>query len=77
MSSSARVQPAYAPAAFATGCLWATAAAAHLQSLVERAAELEPNYTHALALASLYERTVFNHKAFESWERCLRVCPKN
>lgn len=42
---------------------------------LERAAELEPSYTHALALARLYEKTGFNHKAFESWERCLRVCP--
>ncbi len=42
---------------------------------LERAAELEPSYTHVLALARLYEKTGFNHKAFESWERCLRVCP--
>jgi len=42
---------------------------------LERAAELEPCYTHVLALARLYEKTGFNHKAFEAWERCLRVCP--
>ncbi len=41
---------------------------------LERAAELEPSYTHLLALARLYEKTGFTHKAFESWERCLRVC---
>jgi len=41
---------------------------------LERAADLEPSYAHVLALARLYEKTGFAHKAFESWERCLRVC---
>lgn len=40
---------------------------------ISRAVELEPDYTRLLALAKLYEKTGFTFKAFESWERCLRM----
>jgi DNA-binding response OmpR family regulator len=40
---------------------------------LERAAELEGSLEHILALARLYEKTGFLHKAYESWERCLRA----
>jgi DNA-binding response OmpR family regulator len=39
-----------------------------------RAVELEPSYDKLLALARMYEKTGFTHKAFEAWERCLRLC---
>ena len=43
---------------------------------LERGAELDPSYAHLLALARLYEKTGFIHKAFEAWERCLRACDR-
>lgn len=41
---------------------------------MSRAVELEPTYDRLLALARLYESTGFVNKAFESWERALRMC---
>jgi len=41
---------------------------------LERAVELQPSYKQVLALAELYEKTGFTNKAFEAWERCLRLC---
>jgi CheY-like chemotaxis protein len=40
---------------------------------LDRAAELEPSLPHVLELARAYERAGFTHKAFEAWERCLRL----
>ena len=41
---------------------------------LERAVELDYSYHHTLALARLYQKTSFRSKAFETWERCLRLC---
>lgn len=41
---------------------------------LERAVELDSTYAYVLALARVYEKTGFTNKAYESWERCLRVC---
>jgi CheY-like chemotaxis protein len=40
---------------------------------LDRAAELEPSLAHVLDLARLYEKAGFTHKAFEAWERALRL----
>ncbi|MBW1807372.1 MAG: response regulator [Deltaproteobacteria bacterium] len=40
---------------------------------MERAVQLEPTYKQVLSLAQLYEKTGFTSKAFEAWERCLRL----
>ena len=48
----------------------------HSIAELERAVELDPQYEALLALANLYEKTGFTHKAFEAWERCLRHCPR-
>ena len=44
---------------------------------LERAVQLDPSYQHVLALARVYEKTGFTHKAFEAWERCLRSCDES
>jgi len=41
---------------------------------LERAAELEPGLQVLVALARLYEKTGFRAKAYEAWERALRLC---
>ena len=43
-------------------------------AMFERASELEPTYDRILKLARLYEKSGFIHKAYESWERCIRLC---
>ncbi len=40
---------------------------------LDRAAELEPTLPHLLDLARVYEKAGFSHKAFEAWERALRL----
>ncbi|MBN2362445.1 MAG: response regulator [Deltaproteobacteria bacterium] len=42
---------------------------------LERAVELQPAFEHLQALARLYEKAGFVHKAFEAWERCFWACP--
>jgi DNA-binding response OmpR family regulator len=41
---------------------------------MERAVQLQPNYKQVLSLARLYEKTGFTSKAYEAWERCVRLC---
>ncbi len=41
---------------------------------LERAVELQPNFKQVQDLAQIYEKTGFTSKAFEAWERCLRLC---
>ncbi len=42
-------------------------------AMLERASELEPTYDRILKLARLYEKSGFIHKAYEAWERCIRL----
>jgi len=42
---------------------------------LERAVELACKHEFILALAKLYEKTGFTAKAYEAWERCLRMNP--
>jgi len=41
---------------------------------LERAVELQATHEHLRALAELYEKSGFVHKAFEAWERCFWAC---
>jgi DNA-binding response OmpR family regulator len=41
---------------------------------LERAVELKPGFQYVFDLAQVYEKVGFGAKAYESWERALRLC---